>query len=71
VSRAGTLNQEKLRSALVALELPTPLGSYKVSPRDGAQVGETPVVVQIRKGKPQTGDPLLPYPQWNERALIK
>ena len=71
VSRAGTLDQEKLRSALVALELPTPLGSYKVSPRDGAQVGETPVVVQIRKGKPQTGDPLLPYPQWNERALIK
>jgi hypothetical protein len=28
-------------------------------------------VVQIRKGRPELGTPLLPYPQWNERALIR
>jgi hypothetical protein len=29
------------------------------------------VVVQIRLGRPEPGTPLLPYPQWNERAPIK
>jgi hypothetical protein len=34
-------------------------------------VGVKPLVVQIRKGRPEAENPLLPYPQWNERTLIK
>ena len=49
----------------------TPLGDYRVSPENGAQLGFKPLLVQIRKGRPEFGPPLLPYPQWNERALIK
>ncbi len=71
VRGAGTLEQEKLRSALAEAEVPTLLGTYKVSPKNGAQVGQKPLVVQIRKGRPEPGNPLLPYPQWNERALIE
>jgi branched-chain amino acid transport system substrate-binding protein len=71
VRDAGSLEQEKVRSALAAAEVPTLLGTYKVSPRNGAQVGVKPLVVQIRKGRPEAENPLLPYPQWNERTLIK
>jgi branched-chain amino acid transport system substrate-binding protein len=71
VRNAGTLDQEKLRSALAVAEVPTPLGTYRVSPKNGAQVGAEPVIVQIRRGRPEPGTPLLPYPQWNERALIE
>jgi len=68
---AGSLDQERLRAALAALELSTVFGQYRVTPENGAQIGFKPVVVQIRKGRPEPGTPLLPYPQWNERALIK
>lgn len=71
VRQVGTLDQEKLRGALAQLEVPTPLGTYKVSPQNGAQIGATPTLVQIRKGRLGAGDPLLPYPQWNERALLR
>jgi hypothetical protein len=60
-----------VRSALAALELPTALGTYRVAPENGAQIGFKPVLVQIRRGRPALGAPLLPYPQWSERALIK
>ena len=71
VRQAGTLDQEKLRAALAKLEVATPLGTYKVSPQNGAQIGAKPTLVQIRKGRLDAGDPLLPFPQWNERALIR
>ena len=71
VRRAGSVEQEKIRAALVKLELSTIFGDYRVNPDNGAQTGFTPVVVQIRKGRPEPGTPLLPYPQWNERTLIK
>ncbi|HEU4352819.1 MAG TPA: ABC transporter substrate-binding protein [Burkholderiales bacterium] len=71
VRDASSLEQEKVRSALAAAEVSTPLGTYRVSPQNGAQVGAKPRVVQIRKGRLEAEDPLLPYPQWNERALIK
>jgi hypothetical protein len=47
------------------------LGDYRVAPDSGAQIGAKPRLIQIRFGRPHTGMPLLPYPQWNERALIK
>jgi branched-chain amino acid transport system substrate-binding protein len=71
VRTAGRIDQERVRAALAELELTTPLGEYRVSPENGAQTGFEPVVVQIREGRPRPGMPLLPYPQWNERALIK
>jgi branched-chain amino acid transport system substrate-binding protein len=71
VRAAGTLDQEKIREALGELEVMTVFGKYKVAPENGMQVGATPRVVQIRRGRPETGAPLLPYPQWDERALIR
>jgi len=71
VRAAGTFAQESVRSALAELELSTVLGDYRVAPESGAQIGAQPRVVQIRRGRPQPGMPLLPYPQWDERALIQ
>lgn len=71
VRSAGSLAQEAVRSALAELEISAPLGEYRVSPENGAQLGFRPLVVQIRMGRPELGAALLPYPQWNERALIK
>ena len=71
VRAAGTFSQESVRAALAELELPTVLGDYRVAPDSGAQIGAKPRVIQIRRGRPEPGLPLLPYPQWYERALIK
>ena len=71
VRAASTLDQERLRAALAELELETALGEYRVAPENGAQTGFRPVLVQIRKGRPAPGMPLLPYPQWEERSLIQ
>ncbi|MGH8723255.1 MAG: ABC transporter substrate-binding protein [Burkholderiales bacterium] len=71
VRSAGTLDQERLRAALAELELTTMLGEYRVAPESGAQTGFKPVVVQVRAGLPKQGMPLLPYPQWEERATIQ
>ena len=71
VRAAGTLSQEAVRAALAELELPTVLGDYRVAPDSGAQIGAKPRLIQIRGGRPHVGTPLLPYPQWDERALIR
>ncbi|HXM82030.1 MAG TPA: amino acid ABC transporter substrate-binding protein [Burkholderiales bacterium] len=77
--RAGSADQEKLREALAALELDTVLGRYKVDPKTGEQTGIKPAVVQIERGRPlavwpealQAAKPVLPYPQWNERRVLR
>ena len=51
VRRAGTLESQKLRAALAALEVDTVLGTYKVNPANGEQVGIRPAVVQFVKGR--------------------
>ncbi len=71
VRAAGTFAQESLRAALAEMQTTTVLGEYRVAPESGAQIGARPRVVQIRLGRPHLGRPLLPYPQWDERALIK
>jgi branched-chain amino acid transport system substrate-binding protein len=71
VRAAGTLSQEAVRASLAELELPTVLGDYRVAPETGAQIGARPVLIQIRRGRPKPGMPLLPYPHWDERALIE
>lgn len=73
---AGTLDQERLRAALAALELETPLGPYRVGP-GGAQLAAKPAVVQIVKGRRTVVWPpplaaaqwRLPYPRWDERQV--
>ena len=79
VRRAGSFDQEKLRATLARLETGTVLGPYKVDAANGEQVGIKPAVAQIQRGRPevvwpealQTAQPLLPYPQWSERRLLK
>lgn len=71
VRSAGSIEQESVRAALAELEARTVFGPYRVSPESGAQTGFKPALVQIRRGRPELGAPLLPYPQWNERAPIR
>ena len=51
VRRAGTLETEKLRAALAALEADTVLGAYKVNPANGVQTGIKPALTQIVNGR--------------------
>ncbi len=75
VRRAGSLDPERLRAALAALEIETPLGRYKVDPASGAQIGQTAALTQIQAGEPTIVWPpavaaaawRLPYPSWAER----
>lgn len=79
VRAAATLEPEKLRGALAALETGTVLGPYRVDPASGAQVGTRAPVAQILRGRAtpvwppamETTNALLPYPQWAERSLLK
>ncbi len=75
VKRAGTLDREKLRSALATLDTTTILpGRYKVD-ESGLQTGHIPVLIQWQgKEKPviwpdqfMTGSPMLPMPAWTSR----
>jgi len=78
VKRAGSLEPEKLREALAALDIETPLGRYKVD-RDGVQQGVQPLLTQIQRGRrvviwPEAlagAKPVLPYPAWETRKLLK
>ena len=79
VAAAGTAEPEKLRAALAALRADTVLGSYRVDPATGTQLGMQPVVVQIERGRPEPvwpealarGREVKPYPQWNDRQVIE
>ena len=78
VRRAGSLDQAKLRTMLAQMETGTVLGAYKVDPQSGEQIAARPALVQIQKGKPQVVWPqrlststLQPYPQWNERQVLR
>jgi branched-chain amino acid transport system substrate-binding protein len=64
VVQAKGVQQEKLRAALAALRTDTLLGSYRVDPASGAQLGAKPVLMQIVEGRPRAvvpGKRLLPY----------
>ena len=78
VRRAGSLEQDRIRDELQALEVETPLGRYKVD-KSGVQLGVRPAVVQIQGGRRQVVWPeelatakwQLPYPRWQERKLLR
>ncbi len=77
VARAGSLEQEKLRAAFAAVEVPTVLGGYKVAP-DGSQVAATAFLVQILRGRREviwpeahrSATPVIPAPEWNRRKPL-
>ncbi|OGK92152.1 MAG: hypothetical protein A2W08_12740 [Candidatus Rokubacteria bacterium RBG_16_73_20] len=74
VRKAGALDQDRIRQALVELDIQTVFGRYKVN-ETGAQVGKTAVIVQWQGGKKEilwpadtaTGSARLPAPPWAER----
>ena len=78
VQRAGTLDTEKLRAALAALQTETPLGTYRVG-ANGQQIGIVPAVAQIQFGKTTivwpvglaNAKPVNPYLPWSERQVLK
>jgi branched-chain amino acid transport system substrate-binding protein len=77
VRRAGSVETEKVRAALAALQAETPLGSYRVG-ANGQQLGNLPAVAQIQRGKLQIVWPEnlqnaqpQPYLPWKERQLIQ
>ena len=77
--RAGTADQDKLRTALAALSSTTVLGEFKVDPATGEQIATRPALVQVLNGHAEIVGPpaletakrVLPYPQWSERHLLK
>jgi branched-chain amino acid transport system substrate-binding protein len=79
VRRAGSLERDKLRAALAALDMETVLGPYRVDPATGEQTAMAPAVLQIQKGRAQvvwpeplqTGKAILPYPLWHERQVLR
>ncbi len=74
VRKAGSVDAERLRTALAELETETPIGRYRVD-AGGIQVATKPVVVQILAGRREivwpealaTSKWRLPYPRWDER----
>ena len=79
IRRSGGLDQEKLRAELASAAIATVLGEYRVNPSNGEQISLKPAVIEILRGRPQvvwpraleTAAPVLPYPQWSERQLLK
>jgi branched-chain amino acid transport system substrate-binding protein len=79
VRQAGTLETEKLRAALGALEVDTVLGRYRADASSGAQLGMKPAVVQIVNGRAQpvwppalaAGHELVPFIPWTERKVVQ
>ena len=77
VQKAGSLDQEKLRETLAALEVSTPLGAYKVD-RNGAQQAARPLVLQVQRGRreivwpePLATAKLQPLVPWAARKPLK
>ncbi len=75
LKKAGAVNQEKLRDAYATIQVPTILGTYKVDPRTGIQLGYISYIIQWQKGKQVVvypsnvadGKPVIPFPSWASR----
>ena len=74
IRRAGSLDSEKLRAAILKMDLNTVFGAFKVD-RDGFQVAHKMVLFQWQDGKkvivwPEDlapGKPRFPTPPWTQR----
>ncbi len=74
VKRAGSLDREKIRDAILNLDFNTVFGAFKVDP-DGLQIAHKMVTVQWQDGKRvivwpdelAPGKPRFPTPPWSQR----
>ena len=74
IKRAGSLNGEKIRDAILRMDLNTVYGGFKVDP-DGFQIAHKMVTFQWQDGKKvivwpdelAPGKPRFPTPPWSER----
>ena len=74
IRRAGSLESEKLRDAILKLDFNTVFGAFRVDPR-GLQIAHRNVLFQWQDGKkvivwPEElapGKPRFPTPQWSQR----
>ena len=74
VKRAGSLDREKIREAILTLDFNTVFGAFKVDP-DGLQIAHKMVTIQWQDGKrvivwPEElapGQPRFPTPPWSQR----
>jgi branched-chain amino acid transport system substrate-binding protein len=75
---AGAVDQEKLRAALMRVRVETPLGAHEAG-KDGAQAAARPALLQLQRGRREivwpesvaTAKPVVPYPAWGERKLLR
>ncbi len=74
IGRAGSLDGEKVRAALLTMDLNTAFGAFKVD-RDGVQTAHKMVMIQWQEGRkvivwPEElapGKPRFPTPPWSQR----
>ncbi len=74
IRRAGSLDSEKVRDAILKLDLNTVFGAFKVDP-DGFQIAHKMVLFQWQDGKKvivwpdelAPGKPRFPTPPWSQR----
>jgi branched-chain amino acid transport system substrate-binding protein len=74
VKRAGSLDGEKIRGAILKLDFNTVFGAFKVDP-DGFQIAHKLVIFQWQDGKKvivwpgelAPGRPRFPTPPWGQR----
>jgi branched-chain amino acid transport system substrate-binding protein len=74
IKRAGSLNAEKVRAAILNMNLNTVYGGFKVD-RDGIQIAHTMLTFQWQDGKKvivwpdelAPGKPRFPTPPWSQR----
>lgn len=75
VKRAGAIDQAKIIANLGSISMPTLLGTYKVEPGTGLQVGYQAYVLQWQGGRlalvyppdHALARPLIPMPSWQSR----
>ncbi len=74
IRRAGSLDSEKVRAAILKMDLNTVFGAFKVDP-DGFQIAHKMVIFQWQDGKKvivwpdelAPGKPRFPTPPWSQR----
>jgi branched-chain amino acid transport system substrate-binding protein len=75
VKRAGSLDHDKLRDAIAEVRVPTLIGTWRIDPRTGIQLGYTSYILQWQNGKQVIvypgnvahGKPIVPFPSWAGR----
>jgi branched-chain amino acid transport system substrate-binding protein len=76
IQKNGSTDKDKLRTSLATMTMPTLLGTYRVDPRTGIQLGYTSYIIQWQNGKqvvvyPRNiarQKPIYPFPSWTGRS---